>query len=74
LSNKLDIKEVKSLYNVKACREEIGMSQEELSVKSGVSRAIISGLESGRVETTTTATLQKIADALGKKVSEIFLD
>ncbi|MBE5846206.1 MAG: helix-turn-helix transcriptional regulator [Lachnospiraceae bacterium] len=50
------------------------MSQEELSVKSGVSRAIISGLESGRVETTTTATLQKIADALGKKVSEIFLD
>lgn len=62
------------MYNVKACREEIGMSQEELSVKSGVSRAIISGLESGRVETTTTATLQKIADALGKKVSEIFLD
>lgn len=50
------------------------MSQEQLSVKSGVSRTIISGLESGRITVTSTGTLVKIAAALDKKVSDIFLN
>ena len=57
---------------IKICREELKMSQKELAEKSTVSRATISGLESGRVTITTTGTLQKIAEALGKPVSEIF--
>lgn len=61
-------------YKVKECREKAGMSQEELAKRSGVSRAIISGLESGSIVTTTTKTLVKIADALGLKVSDIFLN
>lgn len=60
-------------YRVKAIREQQHMSQQELAEKSGVSRATISGLESGTTVVTTTETLIKIANALGKKVSEIFL-
>lgn len=61
-------------YKIKQCREEARMSQVELSKKANVSRAIISGLESGTTTVTTTETLSKIAQALGKKVSDIFLD
>lgn len=61
-------------YRVKEIREELGMSQEMLAQKSKVSRTIISGLESGAIKETSTKTLSKIADALGKKVSEIFLE
>jgi len=61
-------------YKIKEFREELGISQEELSEKSGVSRAIISGLERGTIKVTTTKTLVKIAEALGKKVSDIFFE
>lgn len=60
-------------FRVKECREKAGMSQEELAEKSGVSRTIISGLESGSITTTTTKTLLRIAEALDLKVSDIFL-
>lgn len=53
-------------------REARGMTQEQLALKSKVSRAQISGIESGRVAVTTTGTLQKLADAMGVKVSDIF--
>ena len=59
-------------YKIKEIREEIGMTQAELSEKSGVTRSIINGLETGRTTTTTTDTLKKIASALNRKVSEIF--
>lgn len=57
---------------VKEIREELGMSQEELSEKSGVSRTTISGLENGIIDVITNITLEKIASALGKKVPEVF--
>ncbi len=57
---------------VKEIREEIGMSQEELSEKSRVSRTTISGLENETIEVITNITLEKIAGALGKKVPEVF--
>lgn len=50
------------------------MSQAELSKRANVSRTIISGLERGATVITTTETLSKIAQALGKKVSDIFFD
>ena len=61
-------------YKVKEIRERKGLSQESLSKKSGVSRAIISGLESGTVKETSTRTLSKVAKALGVRVSDIFFD
>lgn len=41
-------------FKIRECRNEINMSQEELSKKSGVSRTIISGLENGTITVTTT--------------------
>lgn len=61
-------------YRVKEIREELGMTQEDLSEKSTVSRTIISGLESGSIKETSTKTLSKIAEALGRKVSDIFFE
>ena len=62
------------LFRVKEEREKKGMTQEELAKKAGVSRTIISGLESGTINVTTTKTLKKIAEALGTNVSDIFLN
>lgn len=59
--------------NIRQLREERRMSQEELSVKSGVSRATISGLETKPEAITTTDTLQKLASALNVKVSDFFI-
>lgn len=61
-------------YRIREEREAAGMSQEELAKNAGVSRTIISGLESGRIKITTTETLQKIASALGKRITDIFFD
>ena len=62
------------MFRVKEEREKKGMTQEELAKKAGVSRTIISGLESGTINVTTTKTLKKIAEALGKNDSDIFLN
>ncbi|MFQ7715958.1 MAG: helix-turn-helix transcriptional regulator [Blautia wexlerae] len=60
-------------FKIRECRNEINMSQEELSKKSGVSRTIISGLENGTITVTTTETLLRIARAMNKRVVDIFL-
>ena len=57
---------------VKETRERQGLSQEELSRKSTVSRTIISELENGKTDVITNITLEKIANALNKKVTDIF--
>lgn len=57
---------------LKELRECRGMSQEELAEKSGVSRTTISELETEKKEVTTNITLERIARALGEKVSNIF--
>ena len=61
-------------YKIREFRNEIKMSQDELAKKSGVSRTIISGLESGTLTTTTTDTLLKLAKALNRKVADIFFE
>lgn len=65
---------MKLKYKIREYREELKMSQAELSKKASVSRTIISGLESGSITVTTTDTLLKIARALGKTVSDIFFE
>lgn len=57
---------------LRQAREELGMTQEELAKKSGISRATISMLENGRSSCVKTATLVKLADTLGKRVSDLF--
>ena len=59
-------------YKIKELREKRKISQEELAAKSGVSRALISGLETGTIQETSTATLKKIAIFFNVKVSELF--
>lgn len=57
---------------LKLAREEMDMSQEDLSAKSGVSRTTISELETGKTKRVTNVTLEKLAKALGKEVSDVF--
>lgn len=59
-------------YRIKEVREELGMTQEELEKKSGVSRVTISGLENGTTRNTTTGTLLKLATALDTTIDRIF--
>lgn len=61
-------------YRIKQRREELHISQDELSKKSGVSRQIISNLETKPDARTMTDTLCKIAAALDCNVNDIFLD
>ena len=48
------------------------MSQTILAKKSGISRATIWALETGKQKSTTTDTLVNIADALGVSVDSLF--
>ena len=59
-------------YKIKELREKMKISQEELAAKSGVSRALISGLETRTIQETSTATLKKLAIFFNVKVSELF--
>lgn len=59
-------------YKIKETREALGITQEELSQKSGVSRATIWALETNPEYITTTKTLSKIATALNTTVDAIF--
>ena len=58
-------------YKIEEIRNIRGYTQKDLAEKSGVSRATINGLESGRIVNTTTNILIKIAEALDVSVSEI---
>lgn len=59
---------------IKAIRERKKITQEELSERSGISRQTISGIESGKITSVTTSTLESIAKALSVSVVVFFLD
>jgi len=59
-------------FRLREIREEVGLTQEKLAEKSGVSRVTISLIESGRVNCVKTDTLIKLADSLGKSISSLF--
>ena len=61
-------------FKIKELRQKQGLSQDELSKKSNVSRTTISGLESGSITVTSTVTLSKLSKALGVSVRDIFFD
>ena len=60
-------------YIGKEIREGQRLTQDERAKKSGVSRSIICGLETGRTKTTTTKTLFKIAAVLNVSINDLFL-
>jgi DNA-binding XRE family transcriptional regulator len=57
---------------LKEMRELKGLSQEELSQKSGVSRTTISEIETEKKMVVTNITLEKISTALDLKITDIF--
>ena len=57
---------------LKEAREAYGMTQEELSEKSGISRTTISGIENNQDKVTSTKTLLALAKALNTTVDRIF--
>lgn len=59
-------------YKIREARIATGMTQEELSEKSGVSRATISAMENGEAKCVMTSTLLKLASALNTTVDQIF--
>lgn len=58
---------------VKKYREEAGLTQEELAKKAQVSRTTISDIENNKKIVTTNTTLEKIANALNQKTTDVFL-
>ena len=55
---------------LKALRERRGLTQEQLSEKSGVGRSHLARLETGKQDP-TLSTLEKLAKALGVKVGRL---
>ncbi len=58
---------------VKECREAAGLTQEELSKKAGISRTMISKLETDKKADCKVSTMLAIARVLERPLSEIFL-
>jgi transcriptional regulator with XRE-family HTH domain len=63
------MKEGKTIRHI---REDKGLTQLELASLSGISAATINGIEKGRVKTTTTKTLYRLAEALEVSVRDFF--
>ena len=59
---------------IKAARVEKKMSQEELTLKSRVSRMVISGLENGQLRSVSSRSLLVIIRVLGTTVDELFFE
>lgn len=57
---------------VKEYREKLGMTQEDLALKSNVSRPTISMIENHVVDNIESNTMLKIAKALNKDIGDIF--
>lgn len=58
---------------LKAFREEHGISQAELSAKTGLSRTTISKIENNEEVNVNTQTIAKIAEVFNVQPSEIFM-
>ena len=57
---------------LKEMRELVGVSQEELAKRSGISRTTISEIETNKKMVVTNITLERLANALNLKITDIF--
>jgi transcriptional regulator with XRE-family HTH domain len=58
-------------YHIRQLREQAGISQESLGLRSGLHRTYIGAIERGE-RNPSVLSLQKIADALNVTVGELF--
>ena len=59
----------KAVLRLKQLREEAGLSLADVAKRTGIDRAAICRLENGQHQNPTIGTLNRYADALGKRVS-----
>lgn len=59
-------------FKVKEFREKKNLTQAKLCKQANISRQTLSDLENGKEVNTTIATLQKLANVLSCKVSDLF--
>lgn len=64
---------MKTILDIRTIREKKGLTQEALANKSGVNRSLLNQLETQKVTNTSTNTLQKLANALDCKITDLFL-
>lgn len=60
--------------SVKEHRQKLGISQEELAKRSGISRQTISTIENGNADGVMVRTLVSLAETLGTTVDRLFFD
>ncbi len=53
---------------VRAIRNQLGMSLTDVAESTGIDKAALSRLESGQVDNPTLGTLERVANALGKRL------
>jgi DNA-binding Xre family transcriptional regulator len=63
-----------ALAALRAERERQGLSLSDLSERSGIDRATLSKLETGKVPNPTVSTLHAVAKALNKRLSWLLVD
>lgn len=57
--------------NLKKLRNKMGWSLRELERRSGISKSLIADIEANKANP-SVKTLQKLADAFGKTIEEVF--
>lgn len=72
MSNKISLQEVFS-KNMKNRRKELGLTQEELATKVGISASFITEIEIGRKSPSFT-NISKISDALDSPAWSLFVE
>lgn len=60
------------ITKLKEVRQKRGITQEELSKKSGVLKATILDLEDGKIKNVSASTIVNLSKVLNCKVSDIF--
>ena len=70
----IDPELAKALSALRAERERQGLSLSDVSERSGIDRATLSKLETGKVPNPTVSTLRALARALNKRLSWLLID
>ena len=70
MNMKSDIKNIVG-ENIRKCRQNLGLSQEELATKAKLHRTYIGGVERGE-RNITIESLNRITDALNINIEEVF--
>ena len=70
----IDPELAQALFALRAERQRQGLSLSDVSERSGIDRATLSKLETGKVPNPTVGTLRAVARALNKRLSWLVID